>query len=173
MENGTKKKYTVDIAGNPLTIVSDEPETFVKTVSTKLSDKMKGLVKSSFRITQLDAALLCALDFLGEKLKADKKIRTLEAQMELYEANIKNLREELEKYRNAEAEKTESTDRVKTVSDALRSDEGNAGSEDKIKMLEKYLESKKSAGREGNSDNKTREEKIRYIESLLRGNENK
>lgn len=168
MENSSKKKYTVEIAGNPLTLVSDEPETFVKSVAGKLNDRMRELTKSSFRITQLDAAMLCALDYLAEELKAEKRIRALESQLELYEVNMKNMREELERYRSAETAADGARDRVREIGEALRSDEGTC-SEDKIRALEKYLESKKSADRRVNPDERTREEKIKYIESLLRG----
>lgn len=170
MENNQKKKYTVEIAGTSLTIVSDEGDTFVKNVTSKLNTRMNELVKSSFRISALDAAILCALDYLGEGLKAEKKVRNLETQLELYEVKMKNMSEELEKYRSAEKAGTAEgeRDRVQEVSAALRSDE-NGSSEDKIRALEQYLESRKTVSRAPASDAKTREEKIKYIESLLRG----
>ncbi len=170
MENNQKKKYTVEIAGTSLTIVSDEGDAFVKNVTSKLNTRMNELVKSSFRISALDAAILCALDYLGEGMKSEKKVRSLETQLELYEVKMRNMSEELEKYRNAEKAGTAEgeRDRVQEVSAALRSDE-NGSSEDKIRALEQYLESRKTVSRAPASDAKTREEKIKYIESLLRG----
>ena len=170
MENNQKKKYTLEIAGTSLTLVSDEGDAFVKAVSTKLDSRMSELLKSSFRVSILDAAILCALDYLGEDVKAEKKIRSLETQLELYEVKMRNMAEELERYRNAEKAGTPEgeQDRVQDVSAALRSDE-NGNSEDKIRTLEQYLESRKTVSRAPASDAKTREEKIKYIESLLRG----
>ncbi len=174
MENNQKKRYTVEIAGNPLTVVTDENETFVKTVAGKLNTRMRDLTKSSFRISTLDAALLCSLDYLGELLKAEKKVRGLETQLELYEVNIKNMREELERYRSAEKAGTAEgeRDRVHEIGEALRSEDGGSP-DDKIRALEAYLESRKTVTRPVGSDSKTREEKIKYIESLLRGNDQK
>jgi multidrug resistance efflux pump len=131
---------------------------------------MSDLTKSSFRISPLDAALLCSLDYLAEGMKAEKKIRALEAQLELYEVNLKNAREEIERYRAAEKSGTAEgeRERVEEIGDALRSD-ANATSEDKIRALEKYLESRRTVARPQPSDAKSREDKIKYIESLLRG----
>lgn len=170
MENNQKKRYTIEIAGTSLTLVSDESDAFVKSVATKLNNRMTDLVKSSFRISALDAALLCALDYLADAVKAEKKVRSLETQLELYEVKMRNMSEELESYRNAEKAGTAEgeRDRVQEVSAALRSEE-NGSSEDKIRALEQYLESRKTVSRAPVSDAKTREEKIKYIESLLRG----
>ena len=97
MENNQKKKYTLEIAGTSLTLVSDEGDAFVKAVSTKLDSRMSELLKSSFRVSILDAAILCALDYLGEDVKAEKKIRSLETQLELYEVKMRNMAEELDR----------------------------------------------------------------------------
>ena len=142
-------------------------------VAGALNARMSELTKSSFRISPLYAAILCSLDYLAEGMKAEKKIRALEAQLELYEVNLKNAREEIERYRAAERAGTAEgeRDRVQEIGDALRGDE-NATSEDKIRALEKYLESRRTVSRPASADPKTREDKIKYIESLLRGGEN-
>lgn len=54
------------------------------------------------------------------------------------------------------------------IADVTAETSSNDG-DTKIRALEKYLSSKNS----GTSGGKTREEKIRYIESLLRGNDEK
>lgn len=170
MENN-KKKVSVDIAGNVLTLVTDEPEEFVTLLADQLNKRLTSLTKSNFRISTLDAALLCAIESLGDKLKAEKRVRTLEAQAELYEVNLRNLREELAELRNNAENDTVSTADAETISAQLRdsSDTGVSSTpEDKIRALEKYLENKKAPDAKPDSA-RTREEKIRYIESLLRG----
>lgn len=167
-----KRKISVEIAGNPITIVTDEPDEFVKLLTDTVTSRIEETTKNSFRISTLDAALLLNLDFLGDKLKAESKIRTLESQISLYELNLKNARDELEKVKNAASSTPETTENSENVSETIAGAIAETSSEDgdtKIRALEKYLSSKNS----GTSGGKTREEKIRYIESLLRGNDEK
>lgn len=171
MDNTTKKRVPVEIAGTSLTIVTDEPEEFVKLLASQLDRRITSLTKNSFRISQLDAALLCALDAMGDKFKYEKRIRTLEAQAQVYEMDLGNLRSEIDEL-NAKIGTPESErvmQETETISSRLR-DSSDASAEDKVHALEKYLESKKSSDAKPYSAH-TREEKIRYIESLLRGNE--
>ena len=178
MENN-KKKYTLEIAGMPMTIVTDEPASFVESIITRLNERITEMTAGSYRISTLDAALLCSIDYLGDKLKAEKRIRNLEAQVSLYEDNIKRLREELDNAKaqlaNQSTEETvpeedpaEVTNDMKKISDILRGGKAGTSPEDKVRTLEKYLESKKS---EDPEQAQTRDEKIKYIESLLRGND--
>lgn len=167
-----KRKISVQIAGNPITIVTDEPDEFVKLLTDTVTSRIEETTKNSFRISTLDAALLLTLDFLGDKLKAESKIRTLESQISLYELNLKNARDELEKAKNAASDTSETTENSENVSETIAGAIAETSSEDgdtKIRALEKYL----SAKNNGTSGGKTREEKIRYIESLLRGNDEK
>ena len=178
MENN-KKKYTLEIAGMPMTIVTDEPASFVESIITRINERIAEMTAGSYRISTLDAALLCSIDYLGDKLKAEKRIRNLEAQVSLYEDNIKRLREELDEAKAQlasqsaeeaapEEEAAEVTNDMKKISDILRGGKAGTSPEDKVRTLEKYLESKKS---EDPEQAQTRDEKIKYIESLLRGND--
>lgn len=171
MDNN-KKKVSIEIAGNALTLVTDEPVEFVTLLADQLNKRLTSLTKNNFRISTLDAALLCAIESLGDKLKAEKRIRTLEAQAELYEVNLRNLREEIAALRDSSDDSANPTADAETISAQLRdsSDTGaDSTPEDKIRALEKYLENKKAPDAKPDSA-RTREEKIRYIESLLRGN---
>ena len=167
-----KRKISVQIAGNPITIVTDAPDEFVTLLTDTVTSRIEETTKNSFRISTLDAALLLTLDFLGDKLKAESKIRTLESQISLYELNLKNAREELEKAKNTASSTSETTENSENVTETIAGAIAETSSQDgdtKIRALEKYLSSKSS----GNSGGRTREEKIRYIESLLRGNDEK
>lgn len=176
-----KRKYNVEIAGIPLTIVTDEQISVVESIVTRLNERISEITGSSRSVSTLDACLLCAIDSIGEKIKAEKELRKKEAQISVYEENMKRLRTELDEVKaqlaagnvqSDNADDTESTDEVsfdmKKIGDILRGGKSGSTSEDKIRTLEKYLESKKS---EDYEEPQTREEKIRYIESLLRGNE--
>ena len=173
-----KKKYNLEIAGMPLTIVTDEPTSFVESIVNRLDERVTEMTQSNYRISTLDACLLCAIDYLGDKMKAEKRIRNLEAQISLYEDNIQRLNDELDAAKAqlenknssepAEEEPVEVTNDMKKISDILRGGKTGSSSEDKVRTLEKYLESKKS---EDHEESQTRDEKIKYIESLLRGND--
>ena len=203
MENNSKKKVMIKIAGAQLTLVTDESADFVDTVAEKVNERMMELTRNSYKVNRTDAALLCAVDFCGDKLRAEKKVRNLEAQISLYDVNMRRLREEiivlkqkagvplddtdiafakeLEEERGGEDSDTDSQTVVsedgsaetsaegrldmKQLGEMLRST-GDNTAEDKIRTLEKYLENRKKGEEEGQS----REEKIKYIESLLRGN---
>lgn len=178
MENN-KKKYNLEIAGMPMTIVTDEPASFVEAIVTRLNARISEMTAGNYRISTLDAALLCSIDYLGDKMKAEKRIRNLEAQFSVYEDNIKRLREELDEAKAQLASQTadtpaeeeasaEITNDMKKISDILRGGKTGSSPEDKVRTLEKYLESKKS---EDPEESQTRDEKIKYIESLLRGND--
>ena len=101
METGTKERYSIKIADIQMSILSDEPEEFVRSVVAQLDARVSELTVQNKRCSKLDASLLCALDALGEQMKDEKKIKNLEAQISLYEANIRRLREELEEARRA------------------------------------------------------------------------
>ena len=90
-----KERYNVEIAGVSLTLISDEPEDFVNSTVEKIDERVNDMIVRNKRCSKLDAALLCALDYCGEYQKAERRIRNLEAQISLYDANLKRLREEL------------------------------------------------------------------------------
>ena len=90
-----KERYNVEISDIHLTIISDEPEEFVNSTVEKISERVNDLIVHNKRCSKLDAALLCALDYCGELAKAERRIRNLEAQISLYDANLKRMREEL------------------------------------------------------------------------------
>ena len=164
-----KKRVSVNIGGSLLTLITDESAEFVELVADTLNKKMRTITKNSFRIPTVDAALLCAIDETSDRLKAEKRLRTLEAQLALYEADIASLKAQLETV-SAAAEKAKDS---KSPEDTLGRDIGKiSGAKsraDKIKALEKYLDGKKDSF--GLSSSKAKEEKIRYIEQLLRDHE--
>jgi len=74
-----KNRYTVSVAGIPLSLVTAEEKDFLQALAARLSDEIAAITSHSYYTTKLDAALLCALDAMGEKQKADERIRALEA----------------------------------------------------------------------------------------------
>lgn len=189
MENNAKKRISLDIAGVSLNIVTDESEEFVQKIAETLSSRINRMRSSSFQISVLDAALLCAIENVSERLTAEKQIRSLQAQLNLCEMNIRNLRDEnntlREEAKKAAADnaaklaasknsKADTGDQISLGINETKNDEsildalGVSGSspEEKVSALEKYLENKRTADNPGAP---SRSDKIKYIESLLRG----
>lgn len=181
MEKTQKRKITVDIAGLTLTLITDECDSFVDAVVAMVNERMASASHTIRSSSRMDAALLCAIDACGEKLRAEKRIRNLEAQISLYEVDLRTAREELAAVQKKLDEATGKTvqdvttqeveqpkDGFARLSDMLRSSgDSDEGAQDKIQLLERYLDSRKS----GEDGGMTRDEKIRYIESLLRSSD--
>lgn len=164
MENN-KKKITVEIVGDTMTLITDESDDFVREVASRLNKRMTDLTRNNFRITKYDAAVLCALDAMGEKVKAEKRVRTVESQLSVAQLEITKLRQQLEAAQTAPAAEEEKKPVDDSLSRLVRAASDSESSDDRVRALENYLETKKSG--EGTQ---SREEKIKYIESLLRGN---
>ena len=157
-----KEHYNIEISGIQLNIVSDETEDFVNSIVARIDERVNDMVVRNKRCSKLDAALLCALDYCGEAVKAEKRIRNLEAQISLYDANIKRMREELSQ-KGAQGVKTalgvadDSADEAQdadTAAEAPAQDEPAKPAEAEAAPAEERPQSKKS--------------KLEQIEMLLR-----
>ncbi len=100
-----KERYTISIADIQINILSDEPEECVHSTVAQLDELVRDLTVKNKRCSKLDAALLCALDSLSEKNKNDKRIKNLEAQISLYEATIRRLRQDIARMQEESASK--------------------------------------------------------------------
>lgn len=89
-----KKRYEIEVAGVQLAIISDENEEFVLRLVENLDKEIREITASTKRSSNLDAAILCALGYYSDKVKAEKRARNLEAQISLYDANLRRFREE-------------------------------------------------------------------------------
>ena len=172
-----KERYNIEIADIQLTILSDEPEDYVASTVAQLDALIRDMTVKNKRCSKLDAAILCALDFYSEKTKAEKKIKNLEAQISLYEANIRRLKEEAEQLRAAAAsteeapaekpaEDAKSTKAARRVEQIAIPEEGNTSGE-KSNEIETLLRPQ-NAAEEKNDIPATREGKLKAIEDLLR-----
>ena len=86
-----KKKYDVTIAGVEMSILSDEREEFVQRLVENLDAEISAITSQSKRCSTLDAAILVALDSSSERIKSEKRVRNLEAQIALYDANLRRM----------------------------------------------------------------------------------
>lgn len=95
MDEKTKRKVSVKVAGIDMTFVTDESDSFVNTVVGSVDKSMTSLLSHNMKCSQLDAAMLTAIGFCGEKITAEKRVRNLEAQISLYDVNMRRMRDEI------------------------------------------------------------------------------
>ena len=94
MEKKEKKRYEILVAGCQLAIITDEREEFVNAVVETIDREIREVTAATKRSSNLDAAILCAIQYYSEKVKAEKRARILEGQINLYDANLRRFRAE-------------------------------------------------------------------------------
>lgn len=87
-----KERFNVEVTGIRFSIVSDDGAEHVKQTVDELNRGVQSVLDANSNYSKLDAVTLCALDYCGELLKADAKIKNLEAQIEILEANMRRTR---------------------------------------------------------------------------------
>ncbi|MBS5724555.1 MAG: cell division protein ZapA [Clostridiales bacterium] len=165
-----KKKYEVSIADVEMAILSDEREDFVMRLVNDLDQKIRQITISSKRCSKLDAAILVALDVSSEKLKADKRIRNLEAQIGLYDANLRRLREENAKLKEAMLQ-GKAAEQEETEAKAEETEEVSDAQQLEMTQMDTAAEEAKEETKE-EAPATSRGDKLRQIENLLRGKSN-
>ena len=167
-----KQKYTYTVAGQALTFISDEEKSFVDSVVEQTDREVTDIMMANVRCARLDAALIDALDFCGEKMKAEKKVKSLEAQISLYEATIARMKNQERAAAPAEDKKeAEAKAEVKPETELPKEEpkeaaEAESRTRDKISELEDVLKLRRAEKRD-----ETKQLKLSQIESLLRKND--
>ena len=94
-----KQKYTITVADMEMNVVSDESAEAVEALVGIVDRKMREISLMSKRCSKSEAALLCALDYCSDKIKAQRRLKALEAKLALTEAAVEELEAENEKLR--------------------------------------------------------------------------
>ena len=173
-----KKKYSVKIADIDMNIISDEREDIVMKLVSQLDEQITAITKQSRNYSKIDAAILVALDHSAARAKAEKRVRNLEAQISLYDANLRRMREENIKLKNSMLGKVSETaaeiisEEQLTIEDSISEDTAAEASDacahDIAELFEEPEVSEKTE--EPSEEKADRADKLRQIESLLRGN---
>ncbi len=124
MDTNTKKRYSVTVSGVPLTLITGESAEFVNKMTDKLTGQINAITNHSFCVSKLDAAILCALDAIGECDKMFAKIKSLQAELSVLRLDAQNMRDELNKMSDLRAPSKPADTRT---------------SEEKVRDLEKLL----------------------------------
>ena len=170
-----KKKFEVTIAGVDMSIISDEREEIVMRLVAQLDAQIADILKGSRNCSKLDAAILVALDHSCNRVKSEKRVRNLEAQIALYDANLRRMREENIKLKNSMLGKVSETaaeiiaEEQLPIEEVADDDEGAPVREDapdsavapeEVAAPEEAPETEEGA----------KADKLRQIENLLRRN---
>jgi len=154
MEDNNKRKVEFTVAGITMSLITDETDEFVSAVVKRMDDRMSALLHDMKR-SRLDAALLCAVAFCADKITAEKRVRNLEAQVSLYDVNMRRLKDEIAelKARLGESADAPVKKSVRPLSAQITMDEeapeeaaapaAEVGREDKLKMIESLLKREK------------------------------
>lgn len=94
-----KQRYTIRIADIEMNVIAEESPEAVEALVAIVDRKMREIEASSKRCSKSEAALLCALDYCSEKIKAQRKIKTLESKLAMAEATVEELEIENENLR--------------------------------------------------------------------------
>ncbi len=94
-----KQKYTITVADIEMNVVCEESAEAVEALVGIVDRKMREITMMSKRCSKSEAALLCALDYCSDKIKAQRKLKAIESKLALTEVAVEELEAENEKLR--------------------------------------------------------------------------
>ena len=94
------QRYTITVAGIQMNVVTEESPESVEAIVGIIDRRIREIHLQSNRCSKTEAALLCALDYCSDKIKAQRKVKRLGSQLAEYEIKISELEEQIEKLEN-------------------------------------------------------------------------
>ena len=94
-----KEKIYVEIAGIRLGIVTEEGESYVKEIASSVENDITKMTKSQRNCSLVEAALFSSMSYYSRATESEKKLKNLETQIALYQANVNRLKKENEELR--------------------------------------------------------------------------
>ncbi|MBQ7907261.1 MAG: hypothetical protein IJ309_04715 [Clostridia bacterium] len=95
-----KEKIYVEIAGIRLGIVTEEGGDYVKYIAGIVEGDIGAMIKSQRNCSLIEAALFSAMNYCSRGEQDAKKVKNLETQVALYQANVNRLKKENEELRS-------------------------------------------------------------------------
>jgi len=94
-----KEKIYVEIAGIRLGIVTEDGSEYVKEIAGAVEENVQKMIKSQRNCSLVEASLFCAMSYYSQAKEDAKKVKNLETQVALYQANLNRLKKENEELR--------------------------------------------------------------------------
>jgi len=95
-----KEKIYVEIAGIRLGIVTEEGASYVESVATAIENEIKAMIKSKRNCSLVEASLFSAMNYYSRATESEKRLKNLETQVALYQANVNRLKKENEELKS-------------------------------------------------------------------------
>ena len=97
------QKYTLTVADIEINVISDESPEAVEALVSLVDRKIREISSKSRNCSKTEAAILCALDYCADRIRSQRKVKSVEAKLAQTEAAMDELiaendalREELE-----------------------------------------------------------------------------
>lgn len=94
-----KEKIYVEINGIKLGIVTEDGAEYVEGIAAQLQSQLNAMMSAQRNCTLIEASLFTAMSLQSKCSEDDKKIKNLEAQLAIYQAQVSRLRVENEELR--------------------------------------------------------------------------
>ena len=94
-----KQKYTITIADVQMNVIAEESPETVEGLVGMVDRKMKEIMGPGSRCSKTEAALLCAIDYCSERIKTQRKLKSIEGKLDIAENTVDELEHENEELR--------------------------------------------------------------------------
>ena len=94
-----RQKYTITISDVEMNVISEESPEAVEALVGLVDRKMREVMQGSSQCPKTQAALLCALDYCSERIKSQRKVKSLETKLAMTETALEELETENEALR--------------------------------------------------------------------------
>jgi len=91
-----KEKIYVEIAGIRLGIVTEDGASYVQEIAGAVNDDIKKMLKSQRNCSLVEASLFSSMSYYSRAIEGEKRVKNLETQIALYQANVNRLKKENE-----------------------------------------------------------------------------
>ena len=95
-----KEKVFVEISGIRLGIVTEDGSDYVREIASSVENDISKMIKSQRSCSLVEAALFSSMSYYSRATESEKRVKNLETQIALYQANVNRLKKENEELRS-------------------------------------------------------------------------